>query len=45
MGGLQGLLKSKCYPIGYEEEQLMKWQFFWQEQGQGVKEYTYEFGR
>jgi hypothetical protein len=39
------LLKSQFYLIGYEEEQLMKWQYLWQEQGQGVQEYTFEFRR
>ena len=37
------LLKSHFYPIGYEEEKLIKWKYIWQEWGQGVKEYTYEF--
>jgi hypothetical protein len=41
----KALLKSQFYPIGYEEEQLMKWQYLLQEQGQGVQEYTYEFRR
>jgi hypothetical protein len=41
----KALLKSQFYPIGYEEEQLMKRQYLWQEQGQGVQEYTFEFRR
>ena len=37
------LLKSQFYPIGYKEEKLIKCKYIWQEWGQGVKEYTYEF--
>jgi hypothetical protein len=33
----KALLKSQFYPIGYEEEKLMKWQYLRQEQGQGVQ--------
>jgi hypothetical protein len=41
----KALLKSQFYPIGYEDEQLMKWQYLREEQGQGVQEYTFEFRR
>jgi hypothetical protein len=36
-------LKSQFYPIGYKEENIMKWKYLWQEQGQGVQEYISEF--
>jgi hypothetical protein len=40
----KALLKSQFYPIGYKEEQLMKWKYLQQEQGQGVQEYTFNSG-
>jgi hypothetical protein len=41
----EALLNPQFYLIGYEEEQLIKWQYLQQEQGQGVQEYTFEFRR
>lgn len=37
------LVRKQFYPIGYEEDRWIRWQYLKQRYGQSVQEYTIEF--
>jgi hypothetical protein len=40
---LETLIKFQFYPIGYVEDQWIRWHYLRKRQGQSIQEYTTEF--